>query len=168
MGLYLPDFRAQERVFQLLAQVAGRAGRGFAGGEVLIQTFSPFNPAIIHATGHDYLSFAEEELEIRKELLYPPYSRLCALHFEGDSSEEVLNAAQQLVEKLQNSFPEMEITEPMPAPVERIKGKYRFMSVAKGETPNSFRKLLRQEIMDWRKKNRDVIFYADIDALNLL
>ncbi len=168
MGLYLPDFRAQERVFQLLAQVAGRAGRGFAGGEVLIQTFSPFNPAIIHATGHDYLSFAEEELEIRKELLYPPYSRLCALHFEGDSSEEVLTAAQQLVEKLQNSCPEMEITEPMPAPVERIKGKYRFMSVAKGETPNSFRKLLRQEIMDWRKKNRDVIFYADIDALNLL
>lgn len=168
MGLYLPDFRAQERVFQLLAQVAGRAGRGFSGGEVLIQTFSPFNPAIVHATGHDYLSFAEEEMEIRQEMQYPPFTRLTALHFEGMDSAAVFAAAEQLTKDLTAQCPEMEITEPMPAPVERIKGKYRFMSIAKGETPGKFRVYLRQAVMDWRKKHKDVTFNADVDALNML
>ena len=107
-------------------------------------------------------------MEIRKELLYPPFTRLFALHFEGDDSAEVLCLSQELAARLQEQCPDMEITDPAPAPVDRIKGKYRFMCIAKGENPSTFRKLLRQEVMNWRKANRSVTFYADIDALNLL
>ncbi len=168
LGLYLPDFRAQERSFQLLAQVAGRAGRGFAGGEVLVQTFSPYNPAIEHAAGHDYLSFADEELEIRKEMLYPPFTRLCALHFDGMDEAKVLEAAQDTVRSLSEAVPEAELGDVMPAPIERIKGRYRFLSIVKGENLARFRRELRIRIMEWRKKHRNMDFYADIDALNLL
>ena len=168
MGLFLPDFRAQERTFQLLAQVAGRAGRGFAGGEVLIQTFNPFNPAIEHAANHDFLSFAQEELEVRRELDYPPFTRLCVLHFDGPDSAEVQAAAEALTGRLAGEAPEVEISPPSPAPVERIKGKYRFMALARGKNPGHFRNVLRTAVMDWRKTNRTVDFQADVDALNLL
>jgi len=168
MGLFLPDFRAQERTFQLLAQVAGRAGRGFAGGEVLIQTFNPFNPAIEHAANHDFIAFAEEELEVRRELEYPPFTRLCILHFEGPDAAEVQAAAEALTQRLAGEAPEVEISPPSPAPVERIKGKYRFMSVARGKNQSRFRPVLRAAVMNWRKTNKTVDFQADVDALNLL
>ncbi|HEY6106844.1 MAG TPA: primosomal protein N', partial [Anaeromyxobacteraceae bacterium] len=82
-ALALPDFRAAERTFQLLAQVAGRAGRGADAGRVLIQTFNPRSPAIARAVAHDYLGFAEEELARRQVLHYPPYARLLAVRVEG-------------------------------------------------------------------------------------
>ena len=107
-------------------------------------------------------------MEIRQEMQYPPFTRLTALHFEGMDSAAVFAAAEQLTKDLTAQCPEMEITEPMPAPVERIKGKYRFMSIAKGETPGKFRVYLRQAVMDWRKKHKDVTFNADVDALNML
>ena len=168
MGLFLPDFRAQERTFQLLAQVAGRAGRGFSGGEVLIQTFNPFNPAIEHAANHDFIAFAQEEMEVRRELEYPPFTRLSVLHFEGQDAAEVQAAAEDLTRRLSGEAPEVEISPPSPAPVERIKGKYRFMSVARGKNQARFRSVLRAAVMSWRKKNRTVDFQADVDALNLL
>ena len=129
MGLFLPDFRASERTFQLLTQVAGRAGRGEHRGEVLIQTSNPFNSAIIAAANHDCDTFYADELPIREELKFPPYGHVLTLHFDGENPQAIESYAAQLMERIRPYLdPETEITEPMPAPIERIKGKYRYMA----------------------------------------
>jgi len=170
IGLAISDFRAEERSFQLLAQVAGRAGRGLIPGEVIVQTRLPFNPAIQYAAEHDYEGFYEEEIAIREEFCYPPFTHLAVLHFDGMDAAAVMDAAQQTVARLTQAFDPkaVSISEPCPAPLERIKGKYRFMSVVNGEKLGAFRKMLRSEIMEWRKKHKDIDFYADIDALTLI
>src|SRR5262249_57704172 len=94
-GMNLPDFRASERTFQLLEQVAGRAGRGEAHGRVLIQTFNPQHPAVLRACAHDYLGFFEEERAAREELGYPPLSRLGLLRVEGEREGAVRAAAER-------------------------------------------------------------------------
>lgn len=168
-GLMLPDFRAQERGFQLLEQVAGRAGRGFTPGLVIIQTFSPFNPAIECARTHDYRAFFDDELVIRKDLNFPPFTHLTALHFEGDDPSEIMSAASSLVSRLRAAFPDsVEISDPAPAPIERMKGKCRWMSLARGANAPPFRARLREEAMAWRRNVRNVVFYADVDAISLL
>ena len=83
LGLHLPDFRGSERTFQLLTQVAGRAGRGEVEGEVLVQAFTPFHPAIQYARRHDFNGFYEEEMEFRRQLNYPPLSRIALLLLRG-------------------------------------------------------------------------------------
>ncbi len=85
-ALHLPDFRAAERTFQLVTQVAGRTGRGESGGRVLVQTFSPDHPAIRAAVRHDYAMFARQELPIREALLYPPYSEMARIIVRGPES----------------------------------------------------------------------------------
>jgi len=170
IGLAMSDFRAAERSFQLLAQVAGRAGRGFIPGEVIIQTNLPYNPAIQYAAEHDYQGFYDEEIVVRQEFNYPPFSHLAVLHFDGMDAAEVMSAANDFIEKVRADFDEkaVNITDPCPAPLERVKGKYRFVSVVNGEKLGAFRKRLRAEIMTWRREHKNVEFYADIDALNLI
>ena len=170
IGLAMSDFRAAERSFQLLAQVAGRAGRGFIPGEVIIQTNLPYNPAIQYAAEHDYQGFYDEEIVVRQEFNYPPFSHLAVLHFDGMDAAEVMSAANDFIEKVRSDFDEkaVNITDPCPAPLERVKGKYRFVSVVNGEKLGAFRKRLRTEIMTWRREHKNVEFYADIDALNLI
>ena len=98
VGLHMPDFRAAERTFQLLAQVAGRTGRSERGGQVLIQTLTPEHPCIALAARHDFLRFAELELQNRKEHQYPPYQRLVRLIVRSLKEE----AAKQFAERLGN------------------------------------------------------------------
>ncbi len=170
IGLAMSDFRAAERSFQLLAQVAGRAGRGYIPGEVIIQTRLPYNPAIQYAAEHDYQGFYDEEIEVRREFSYPPFGHLAVLHFDGMDGTAVLDAAVRFVNAIGKEFDPkaLSISDPCPAPLERVKGKYRFVSVIHGEKLGLFRKRLRQEIMAWKKQYKDVDFYADIDALNLI
>lgn len=168
MGLFTPDFRAQERTFQLLAQVAGRAGRGEIKGQVYVQTFSPENPAILSAQMHSCTDFFEEELPIRKEMLLPPFARFWMLHFEGEDENEVMEHAGQLVERLRSEFPDVEISEVMPAFFERIKGKYRFYADVRFDGNARFRHRLREEAMNWQRTDRKVSFYIDADAVSLL
>jgi primosomal protein N' (replication factor Y) len=125
-ALALPDFRAAERTFQLLAQVAGRAGRGGDPGRVLVQTFNPRSPAIAHAVTHDFDAFAAEELERRKALGYPPYARLLAVRVEGSE-----RGAQQTAEALAHAARPalgdgVSRIGPAPAAIERIRGKNRW------------------------------------------
>ncbi len=89
LGLHLPDFRAGERTFQLLTQVAGRAGRGDVEGEVFVQAFTPFHPAIQYARRHDFAGFYEQEIEFRQQLKYPPVSRIALLLLKGRNEEKV-------------------------------------------------------------------------------
>ena len=102
VGLHLPDFRSAERTFQLLAQVAGRAGRGDKGGEVMIQTFTPDHPCITLAAGHDFVSFAGQELAHRKEHRYPPFERMARLIVRSEKEE----AAAQFADTLAGAFQE--------------------------------------------------------------
>jgi primosomal protein N' (replication factor Y) len=100
LGLHLPDFRAGERTFQLLTQVAGRAGRGDVEGEVVVQAFTPFHPAIQYARRHDFTGFYEQEIEFRQQLKYPPVSRVALLTLRGRNEDKVKFAAEHLRREL--------------------------------------------------------------------
>src|SRR5439155_6331037 len=103
LGLHRPDFRAGERTFQLLTQVSGRAGRGEVEGEVIVQAFTPFHPAIQYARRHDFGGFYEQELEFREQLGYPPLTRVALLTLRGRNEEKVRLSADHVrkeIEKL--------------------------------------------------------------------
>jgi primosomal protein N' (replication factor Y) len=131
IGMNLPDFRATERTFQLLAQVAGRAGRGERGGEVFIQTFAPEHPAVRFAVRHDYAGFVERELEVRREAGYPPFVRLINVVFSGRSEKVVASWAAQagkfvrgLIEK-KGLAGKLEAVGPAPCALEKVRNRYR-------------------------------------------
>ncbi len=126
-GLHLPDFRAAERTFQLIAQVAGRAGRGEVAGEIVVQTLSPEHPAIQRAAKHDFAGFAAAEDELRRELGYPPHGRLVRVVFEDEELERVQKSAEKMVESLQADFDRAEIIAlgPAPAPIAMARGRHR-------------------------------------------
>src|SRR3979411_2976292 len=101
LALHMPDFRASERTFQLLTQVAGRAGRGEVEGEVFVQAFTPFHPAIQYARRHDFVGFYDQELEFREQLKYPPASRIALLTLKGRNEEKVKFSADHLKHELE-------------------------------------------------------------------
>jgi primosomal protein N' (replication factor Y) len=126
-ALNLPDFRASERVFQLLVQVAGRAGRGEVAGEVFVQTYTPFHPAIQFARHHDVDGFREQELEYRKAHGYPPFRRAILLSFSGSSEAQTLASAEHVVKKLRSAWGDkVEVPDPCSAPIARVEGRFRF------------------------------------------
>jgi len=131
VGLNLPDFRATERTFQLLTQVAGRAGRGPAGGEVLIQTSLPNHYAIRAALAHDYKGFAARELEERRQPRYPPHCRLANVVISGTDEIAVQEEADRAAEWARafirrEARGEVEVTGPAPCPIDRIRGRWRW------------------------------------------
>jgi len=141
-------------------------------GNVLIQTESPYNPAIQCAAEHDYKSFYEDEIVVREELQLPPFTRMIALHFDGDDPGRVQECAKSLLETLNRDYAsdEAAFDELSPCVIERIKGKYRFMACIRGKNLTAVRRALRPILTEWSKdkKNRDVDFYVDADPLNLL
>jgi primosomal protein N' (replication factor Y) (superfamily II helicase) len=136
-ALALPDFRAAERTFQLLTQVAGRAGRGAEPGRVLVQTFNPRTPAIAHAVAHDYAAFAEGELERRRTLGYPPFTRMMAARVEG-SEAGARRTAEALAHAARPALAgEVAMLGPAPAAIERLRGRYRWHLLFRAETPKA-------------------------------
>ena len=129
-ALHLPDFRAAERTFQLVTQVAGRTGRGPKGGRVLVQTYSPEHVAVAAATGHDYQAFAAAELPVRKALGYPPFSEMIRVVIQGADEEETAQWAMELAERigaaLGQSAPGARLLGPAPAPLAKLRGRYRY------------------------------------------
>jgi primosomal protein N' (replication factor Y) len=128
MALHRPDFRAGERTFQLLTQVAGRAGRGEVEGEVFVQAFTPFHPAIQYARRHDFVGFYEQEIEFRRQLKYPPVSRVALLTLKGRNEEKVKFAATHLKRELDKAMSEIKdliVAGPAPAPLLRAETFYR-------------------------------------------
>ncbi len=125
--MLLPDFRSSERTFQLLTQVAGRAGRGAQKGEVVIQTLQPTQYSIRHVLGHDYRGFFEEEMRYRRELSYPPFARLALLEFKGKSEQETESAAKRFDEILSRGArpPGLRILGPSDAAIPKIRDFYR-------------------------------------------
>jgi primosomal protein N' (replication factor Y) len=126
-ALHLPDFRAAEKTFQLLAQVAGRTGRGDKAGRVLVQTYSPEQPAIRLAARHDFVGFAEIELPMRKSYGVPPYGRLVRVIARGGKELTVQSYMKSLGEALRSEAdPSVRILGPAAAPVVKIRNLYRF------------------------------------------
>lgn len=131
LSLFFPDFRARERTFQLLMQVAGRAGRRARPGKVVIQTFNPQDPAIVFAARQDYGGFYRTEIAARRLLRYPPFVKLARLGFMGPYEGEVISAAHALARVLKEEATGVEVLGPAPAAIARIKGEYRWQLTLK-------------------------------------
>ena len=130
-ALHLPDFRAEERTFHLITQVAGRTGRGDAGGEVLVQSFQPENSAIQFACRHDYLGFANYALPLRKALKYPPYGELARIVVRGTDENETKQAAETIAQRIRQEILSLRVVDgrvlgPAPCPVVKLRDFYRF------------------------------------------
>ncbi|MGB9660624.1 MAG: replication restart helicase PriA [Moorellaceae bacterium] len=150
LSLFLPDFRARERTFQLLMQVAGRAGRRAREGKVLIQTFNPQDPAIIFAAGQDYLGFYRAEISVRRALRYPPFVKLARVGLTGLYEGEVISAAYALSKALSETGAEVEVLGPAPASIARIKRHYRWQLTLKAAGWQPLQRALTQALEHYR------------------
>ena len=168
MSLHVPDFRAGERTFQLLTQVAGRAGRGEKAGEVIVQAYSPHHPAIQAARSLDYDGFCSQDLEFRKELGYPPFSHLVLLTFKGKEEADVMNAADGFFARLEPVLPDsVTHSPPMPAPLARAKGVYRYHITLRCEHTIKMTRPIRH-IWNSFKMPKGVSLSIDVDAVSLM
>jgi len=147
VGINLPDFRASERSFQLLSQVAGRAGRGPKGGQVIIQTRVPSHHAVRYAVSHDYHSFVRDELEGRERPIYPPFIRIANVVFSGTTeaatAQLALSAAAWLDRLVRRFEGELQIVGPAPCAVDRIKRRWRWHLLLKASNPSELTKVAR-------------------------
>jgi primosomal protein N' (replication factor Y) len=148
VGLNLPDFRASERTFQLLSQVAGRAGRGERAGRVVVQTSRPEHFALTAAVDHDYLGFAERELEDRRGPGYPPHTRLANVQVTGEDEEEVADAAVELADwtralSRREGLEGLEVVGPAPCAIDRIRGRWRWHLLLKSDGAPALGAVLR-------------------------
>jgi primosomal protein N' (replication factor Y) (superfamily II helicase) len=167
LSLYLPDFRAFERTFQLIAQVAGRAGRGDMPGIVVLQTYKPDNHAISAASRHDFHAFANSELEARRELSFPPYSRLILIEFAAEVLDSLNTVATDIARYLSANVPEdVEVLGPVDAPIARIRGKHRLHILVKSKNPGPLKEFIRNVIVTFSTGKEDV--KVDVDPLDLM
>lgn len=167
-SLHLPDFRAGERTFQLLTQVAGRAGRGDVKGEVYVQTFTPFHPAVQAARELNYELLFDQEIAFREELGYPPYTHLICVTLSGAQEALVQLTCQSFARMLSRSLPKtVELSDTSPAPLAKIKGRFRYQLMLKGPAALPMTRTVRDIAgrFTWPK---DVRFVIDVDALSLL
>jgi primosomal protein N' (replication factor Y) len=139
-GLHLPDYRAAERIFQLLTQVAGRAGRSYRGGRVIVQTYSPVHYAIAAAAQHDYASYFRQEIKQRRALGYPPFRRMVALRFSDADPHRCRSAANKMGHWLSSEIQRMgipaELIGPAPCFFSRVRGRYRWQIVILASEPS--------------------------------
>lgn len=170
-GLALPDFRSAERTFQLLTQVAGRAGRGLLQGRVLIQTFYPDHYALQHACTQSYEDFYAEEIRFRQKLGYPPFVALASILIHHANYNYAFDNAQILKECLQNANNERQarILGPAPAPLPRLKGEHRLQMLIKAANRRKLRELLDFGLHEAQEKFCDLrCVNVEIDPVNLL
>jgi primosomal protein N' (replication factor Y) len=168
-ALHQPDFRAGERTFQLLTQVAGRAGRGDVEGEVFVQAFTPFHPAIQFARRHDFVGFYEQEIEFREQLKYPPASRVALLTLKGRSEEKVKFSADHLkrdLEKKLKALKDMVIAGPAPAPLLRAENFYRYQIMLRTRAMSALSRELAVIVQSLTLPD-DVTLAVDIDPVSL-
>ncbi|HEY8909239.1 MAG TPA: primosomal protein N' [Desulfosporosinus sp.] len=172
--LNMPDFRARERTFQLLTQVAGRAGRSIKPGEVVIQTYSPTDGAILRAAQHDFQGFFWEEIRYRKERKYPPYTHIVRVLLLHEKEDRVIKGANDLGACLQRGMEEpeygnneLDILGPAPAVFSRLKNQWRWQISVKGRRLDLLRAFLHQGVKDFYKNSTSsgIILNIEVDPL---
>ena len=173
--LHVPDFRAPERTFQLLTQVAGRTGRGEKGGEVIVQTYMPDHYAIAHAVRHDYAGFYAEEAARRQAIGWPPFTRLALLRLEGPRKEALEEAAKALADACREEGKGVEggeVLGPAWAAVARVKNRYRRQLILKHPSARRLNTWVRSAVAAYRAKERSarsaVALKIDIDPVSAL
>jgi primosomal protein N' (replication factor Y) len=172
-SLHHPDFRSAERTFQILTQVAGRAGRGEMPGRVYLQTYTPEHYSIQAAVRQDYPCFFDQEISFRKALNYPPYSRLTALLLSANSRQEAERAADQLgkiLRELAHPKKTVEILGPAKAPLDTLRGKKRFQLLVKGKTARELNRVIGEGIARFLRLKgiSSVHLTVDVDPVNFL
>ncbi|HEX9830319.1 MAG TPA: primosomal protein N', partial [Thermodesulfobacteriota bacterium] len=171
LSLGIPDFRAGERTFQLVTQVAGRAGRGEEPGTVIVQTYNPEHPSIRFAVEQDSKGFLNEELQLREELNYPPFSRLVNLRFQGSIESEAADVAKRAgdaARKLKSNLPigTMSILGPSPSPIYKIRNQYRWQMLLKSSNVNTLHKFSKQLISFFSRNSGRVKVSVDVDPVS--
>jgi primosomal protein N' (replication factor Y) len=174
-GLYFPEYHAGERTFQLLAQVAGRAGRGGVPGKVLIQTYQPQHYVFQTVKEQDYQEFFQRELASRRELSYPPFTRLALVRLSGAQEESVAQQAKKLAETLRRTVrrnpdlaSRLRVLGPAPAGLARLKGRYRWQILLKSYGRPPLLALLNHLRQTWSSPSRNKVdLTLDIDPANL-
>ena len=164
--LHFPDFRAGEKTFQLLAQVAGRSGRGDVAGSVHVQTFHPSHPAIRRAAEHDVAGFAAAELEFRRVFFYPPFSEMAALTISSSDRDRAAAAAAELGRSLGGSGVDLRLSGPAPAPFERLQGRWRFQILLRAADRRAVLSALEGSVPD--RPPAGVQIAVDVDPQDLL
>lgn len=168
LALHLPDFRAGERTFQLLTQVAGRAGRGETPGEVFVQTYTPFSPSIQFARHHDFDGYFEQELEFRERCDFPPFRHVILITVRSSHEERGRFSAETIARRLRESLPdEFILSEPTPAPLEKLQGQFRFHILIRGVAIMRLSRIVR-ETLDKLPLPQEVFASVDVDPHQLL
>jgi primosomal protein N' (replication factor Y) len=177
LSLGFPDFRAGERTYQILSQVAGRAGRGERRGKVVVQTFNPEHYAIVSAKDHDYASFFQKERELREQLGYPPFSYLACLRLQGNNSDMTANMTQRvaggargMLERWPKRGREIQVLGPVEAPLAKLRGKYRWQILIKCKRAELLHYFLREIDLLTRKvlRGSGVSLIVDVDPYQML
>ena len=172
VGIHLPDFRATERTFQLLSQVAGRAGRGSLGGEVLIQTSLPDHYVLDAVRRHDYEGFARRELDERTSPAYPPHVRLANVVVSSPDADAAADQAESAVHWvdgwLRRQQAPVERVGPAPAPIERLHGRWRWHFLLRSASPRALGSLCRDLMIEFQPRGQDVRVALDRDPVALL
>lgn len=175
-SLFSDDFRSNERTFDLLTQVVGRAGRGNFPGRAIIQTYAPENPVLHLAARQDYFAFVKRELAYRKALLYPPFVDILVIGFAGTESSLTRQAAERFLQELsslaEREYPELplRVLRPSPASVARVGGKYRYKLIIKCKNSPRFRELTARLLIAFAaiKEYQQVTVYADPNPYRIL
>jgi primosomal protein N' (replication factor Y) (superfamily II helicase) len=169
IGLGMPDFRAAERTFQLLTQVAGRAGRGALPGTVLVQTINPEHYAVRLAAAQDYQAFYEKELQFRKFMHYPPFSAMANVIVRNEKQEDALRMSAELERHLGSAPENMKIMGPAEAPVPRLKAEYRYQFLIKSASRKALNELLKRvQAFSRKEKWNATALVIDVDPLTLM
>lgn len=169
LQLYLPDFRAAERTFQLLTQVAGRAGRGASRGEVIMQSWNPDHPVLRCAAGQDYEAFFAAESAERRELRYPPYGHLIEVEVRGKTSEKVIRGSEKIREVLRRGAAGVEVLGPAPKPISRIQGWERWHLLLRSPSRPALRARIEEALPRVRALKLPGLHVAvDVDPRQLL
>ncbi|MDI3546418.1 MAG: hypothetical protein PWR10_70 [Halanaerobiales bacterium] len=168
--LNIPDFRSAERTFQLLTQVAGRTGRGDKAGKVIIQTYTPGHYSILAASRHDYTGFFQQEIKLREKLFYPPFAWLTNIVVQGYEESSVMVGAQKLGKFLQQYHKYIdEILGPSPAPINKLRKRFRWQLILKFRDWNLRNFVLTElEKRFLIEQQGDVVFNIDVDPLKML
>ena len=170
-SLNLPDFHAAERTFQQLTQVAGRAGRHHLPGKVIIQSLNPEHYALKYALSHDYDGFYKEEIEFRKSLFYPPFSRLINIILSGRNEQKTAETASHIAKSLKSNYKLQNtkhiILGPAKAAISKLRGQFRYQILIKAEEILSAKKVVFESIRE-EHLPPDIRVNVDIDPMNLL
>jgi len=177
LSLNFPDFRAGEHTFQLLAQVSGRAGRGDIPGSVILQTYNPNHFSIEAARKQDFMTFYQHDIQFRKALKYPPFTRMILLKISGKDRHQTETVAQEIgthcqaLKKRSKPFSgTIDILGPIASPVSKIAKRYRWQILLKGLNVKTLHRFVHQSVFENRSfmNNRQVKIVVDVDPLYMM